>query len=1175
MLIKKILYLLVLLPTLVLAQTQTANYIKTTTYKNPAGQTPVSQTTYFDGLGRPVQQIAGAQSATGKDIVTHITYDAFGRQAKEFLPYASSGSTGAYDASAGSNVLSYYSSGTATQTGNPNFETTTNPFSEKLLEASPLNRVFKQAAPGNDWAMGQGHEVKLDYQTNVAGEVKYLQAKATWNSTAGLYDISIADGGYYTANQLYKTATTDENNDLGWLENKGRTEEFKNKEGQVVLKRTYVWVYRSFEAVNTYYVYDQFGNLTYVLPPLAEGNITQTTLDGLAYQYKYDYRNRLVEKKIPGKQWEFIVYDKLDRVVATGPAGGSATGWMITKYDAFNRPIYTGCEQSTTVSSVGRNAKQTAMNALITSSEVKSASLTTINGVGLRYSNTIAPTSFEVLTVNYYDDYDFPNAPAIPTTLEGQTVFYNTTTKPKGLPTGSWVKVLSGTTPIQAELSYTLYDYKARPIRTFKQTRYGGYLQVDSNLDFVGKPLYTITRHKRLNSDVELKITENFTYSAQDRLLTHTHQINSGVVQVLASNTYDELGQLISKNVGGLQKVDYAYNIRGWLTEINKVKTLQIGSDPKDLFGFKIGYNKLDPTSSATSSLYNGNIAETFWSSNSDGGLVRGYNYYYDWLNRLRSATYQKSGLGTNAYGESQTYDKNGNILSLQRNTSPTDAQLNTMLMDDLSYSYNPNSPNQLMKVTESTSGNRAEGFIDGVNTTDDYTYDANGNMATDVNKDIRGMYYNHLNLLTTVRWRTIGLYYLYNALGQKVQSRIESSAKDNLDGFEYSFNIGGSSSSIYPATLSYFPMAEGFIKNTVVGGVNTFSYIYNYTDHLGNVRVSYEKDATTGLAKIVDDKNYYPFGLQHKGYNNIVSTKKSPFQFNGKQALGFGYENMIDYGWRNYMPDIGRWSHIDPLAEKMRRWSPYCYAFNNPMRFVDPDGMAPIDPTWFKNYIQGAWKATANLAVGVATSTYNSGRNAVHATQSVASAYNKGGVSGAAKEYVNQVYQTSGAKSAVQTLQKASTGDAKALATTVVNVAAVALTHQIAKGSVATESSTMSNLSNAVRTTANELSAGGRAPATVVGAELGGQTTIATSGAPPSSIAPQLNGVVGELGGVGTKTASGNTVGCCAEFQAGNQLLLENPSASPSQINFTDAIRPRTGQVVPMCENCQTTFGK
>lgn len=320
--------------------------------------------TYFDGLGRPVQVTAVGQGANGSDIITPTEYDGYGRQEKEYLPYWLSNSTANYPriaiASSLSTLNGVYNS--------PKYDNTTNPFSQKKLESSPLNRVLKQAAPGTDWVMDAGHEIKLDYQTNTATEVKLYKATATWNPDSGLYDIVFSDAGNYGINELYKTITYDENSAAAPTDEKlGSTVEFKNKEGQVVLKRTY----ESNAKRDTYYVYDIYGNLTYVLPPLFTNATGQ--LENLCYQYKYDHHNRLVEKKLPGKQWEFIVYDKLDRVVAAGPvfspfsdSPAGTVGWMITKYDVFNRPVYTGWEQSTAVTPDGRRAKQTDMNGLNT-----------------------------------------------------------------------------------------------------------------------------------------------------------------------------------------------------------------------------------------------------------------------------------------------------------------------------------------------------------------------------------------------------------------------------------------------------------------------------------------------------------------------------------------------------------------------------------------------------------------------------------------------------------------------------------------------------------------------------------------------------------------------------------------------------------------------------------------
>ncbi|WP_316634478.1 RHS repeat-associated core domain-containing protein [uncultured Flavobacterium sp.] len=115
---------------------------------------------------------------------------------------------------------------------------------------------------------------------------------------------------------------------------------------------------------------------------------------------------------------------------------------------------------------------------------------------------------------------------------------------------------------------------------------------------------------------------------------------------------------------------------------------------------------------------------------------------------------------------------------------------------------------------------------------------------------------------------------------------------------------------------------------------------MFQYKDHLGNVCVSYFKN-TSGVPEILDETHYYPFGLKHDGYA-VLPESNNKYKYNGKELqdeLGLG---IYDFGARNYDPALGRWMNIDPLAEKMRRHSPYNYAFDNPVYFIDADGMAP-----------------------------------------------------------------------------------------------------------------------------------------------------------------------------------------------------------------------------------------
>ncbi|KZE82274.1 RHS repeat-associated core domain-containing protein [Myroides marinus] len=138
---------------------------------------------------------------------------------------------------------------------------------------------------------------------------------------------------------------------------------------------------------------------------------------------------------------------------------------------------------------------------------------------------------------------------------------------------------------------------------------------------------------------------------------------------------------------------------------------------------------------------------------------------------------------------------------------------------------------------------------------------------------------------------------------------------------------------------LSFLPTAEGFFN------AETNAYVYQYKDHLGNVRLSYSDKSGDNTIQssneIIEETNYYPFGLAHKGYNqkNDALMKDYKYQYNGKEKQEELGLNFYDYGARNYDAAIGRWMNVDPLAEKYMRFTPYVYVANNPIMFIDPDG--------------------------------------------------------------------------------------------------------------------------------------------------------------------------------------------------------------------------------------------
>jgi len=828
---------------------------------------------YIDGLGRPMQEIQLMASPTYKDIVQHIEYDGFGRESTRYLPYADIGGNGSYKTGGNGAVVNFYNKAAGTDIAG--IVRTDKPFAITVFENSPLNRVQEQGAPGAAWqplaAAGTGHTVKTNYGTNTASG---LDAVRLWtvgtNGASGTVN--------YAAGKLYRTTLRDENT-VNTTARTGSTDEYKDFEGRVVLKR--VWETES-KAFNTYYVYDDFGDLRYVLPPA----VTATSFTELAadpnferyiYAYKYDERRRLTNKKIPGKGWEYLVYNKNDQLVLSQDSlQRTRKEWIYNRYDAFGRITSTGLYTNTVkttlsdVQGLANAAPDPLWETRVGADYPATATAFPLAGPNI----TIKPH-----VINYYDDYSFTGATTLPATVTTKSQ------KVRSLQTGTKVYKIDGTLPL---LTVLYYDDYGRVIQTASDNHLEGKDYVTNTYSFVGE-LETSTRVHTPKTGTATTIHTINEYDHVGRLLATKERIGSQAEVILASNSYNEIGQLKNTSVGKagtettfLNSTTFSYNERGWLSS---------SSSPK--FSQQLKYQD------GTNPQWNGNISQQLWGD--DASLPNTFSYQYDKLNRLLSGTSTPAGAAS--MSEVITYDAlgMGNIKTLQR-----DALAAT------TYTYN---------------GNKLTGLTGGIKGS--YTYDGNGNAT----KDRTGMIlsYNYLNLPQSATKTGTSVTYLYDATGTKLQKKSTvgtvNTSRDYVDGIEYN-----------GAEIDIIHNGVGYALKS---GSN-YVYHYNLTDHLGNVRATLKRGGSATAVDVTQRDNYYAFGKQ-----KVVAGGNNKYLYNGKEIQG-ELGGQYDYGARFYDAEIGRWNVIDPMAEKGRRLSPYNYAFNNPIRFIDPDGMWPEDPPPF-----------------------------------------------------------------------------------------------------------------------------------------------------------------------------------------------------------------------------------
>lgn len=498
------------------------------------------------------------------------------------------------------------------------------------------------------------------------------------------------------------------------------------------------------------------------------------------------------------------------------------------------------------------------------------------------------------------------------------------------------------------------YDDYSRIVQTVSQIENKTIEYVSNIYSFSGQIELSKTLFINEYTSDKYYIINGYEYDNRERLKYKSQSLDDGNSWIILEEyEYDLMGQIIEKNVYSqsddnsdyAQSVDYKYNINGLLTDINAIKELSETNRERDLFALKLHY-ELDEIGNTIQK--NGNISAMQWNS-ALSPEVKSYNFEYDQLNRLRYAIY----LDHEKYSEYLSYDLNGNILNLRRSGEMYDREYSAFgqalrtdfgIIDDLEYEYSGNMIKTIddMHDTDTPLNHdfKDNGFVSSHQA--EYYYDANGNMIIDRNKGIK-VEYNFLNLPKKITFDDKStLEYTYTASGQKLKTIYNGDYTGAAARYHTTCYYGAF---IYEDDkLSSINIEGGRIMNIE----ENFDYQFYLTDHLGNVRIMYDKNG-----EVLQEDHYYAFGLTMGGqsYTHDMLTKfqaKNEYLYNGKEFQSEGGLDLYDYGARFYDPVIARWSTVDPLAESYYSWSPYCYVMNNPLKYIDPTGM------WVDNYIVG-----------------------------------------------------------------------------------------------------------------------------------------------------------------------------------------------------------------------------
>ena len=833
------------------------NYISVKTNEVADGSSFHTDLSYYDGFGYPALDIQLCGMDSGDHILTPYSLDNMRRvEAYKYMPYLKHNSVG-LPADRIQEQQDYYSS---------IYQDAFHPYMEYYYEARPDNRLAVIGRQGYIYEL-------LQKQTSYTYATNDLQADMIFHLEYEENVISpfVVKQGYYSSGALKKETRTNEDGEVTIL--------FKNSKDELICSRAM----NGNAAQDTYFVYDLCGRKAVVVQPMGAAQMPDTIRvsssfsEKYCFMYQYDECGNVTKKRIPGRCWEYYIYDERGRLVFSTDESLSMPGingyrYHYYEYDSADRLIEEGYASMSADFSFLRD-------------------MVKVNG---NYWGWFLVGNREPFRINQY----YPES-------SGSGLY--------GLLYKEYLKeapdISGNIVPDSCSLRRTYYyDDYARVSEKVEVDEENVSVTYQYGYDFQGNLNYLKETHRDSTNCIITESVTEYLYNGRGQIVRTTQSID-GIPLPTVLNRYNERGLLSKQRIGGDRAKEIDYNLQGWIEDIRYLNGLDTL--------FVEQYSYYNPTSLLASARFGGDISQVHYKFQYDSPQTAVFKY--DSAGRHNEmASFSEENSSVPSSFQHLNFDKNGNVTSY--------------------YNYWQTGGHELYFEHE---GNRAvvtRVFPNAVVPLYN-EFDSRGNMTKDASRNLE-VDYNYLNMPSAlVKDSSITTRIHYYADGVKSFSESSNGLGVRYRG-HYLYRKQPDGSWKPESTLTDFGRVVITQTGSGLA-YGQYWYLTDYKGDVREIiRLDspyYDLTRNNYLSYGTRLREYNPYDTVTEQFSS--SGEKHRWRFSGQEEIPESDSGLIDFGLRYYSPYLMRWMTPDPLAEDYSSTSPYVYCADNPIRVLDARG--------------------------------------------------------------------------------------------------------------------------------------------------------------------------------------------------------------------------------------------